>query len=399
MSRAVLAFNAGSSSLKFGLYEIEQTQDLREIGRGAAELRGGPALRIETPEGKNLLDKTLPGHSLEGLLTELLHWAIDLPGFELVAAGHRIVHGGQHFGDPVVLTPEVILQIERLTPLAPLHQPRCVAPVRAVEAAMPQLLQVGCFDTAFHRTIPPLVAAFGLPRGYQAEGIKRYGFHGLSYEYIAQYLFRYVPELAQGKVIVAHLGNGASMCALQNGRSVDTTMGFSVLDGLLMGTRCGSIDPGVLLYLLQEKQLSASELQNLLYERSGLLGISEISSDVRMLSSSPDPRAGEALDLFAFRAAREVAAMTNTLGGIDALIFTAGIGQHSARIREAICSNLNWLGVRIDTEANEAHAERIGRPDSSVDILVIPTDEEFVVASHVVNTDSFSLLEGLGSGI
>jgi len=386
MPSAILALNAGSSSLKFGLFEADASGEPRSIARGTVGLGDMRSLTARAPDGAALLEKELPGSGLEDLIGELLFW-IDgqLGGGKLLAAGHRIVHGGSRFSDPVLLTPQVIDDVEDLTPLAPLHQPRSIAPIRALSALRPHLPQVGCFDTAFHGTIEATVRRYALPRRYEASGIQRYGFHGLSYEYIASRLRQVSPELAAGRVIVAHLGNGASLCALRDGKSVDTTMGFSTLDGLVMGTRCGAIDPGVLLYLLQEEGLSPADLQHLLYRESGLLGVSGISGDVRVLSRSDDPRAREALDLFAFRAARETAALANTLGGLDGLVFTAGIGENSASIRAAICSRLEWLGVKFEPEANEAHAERIGREGSAVDIRVIPTDEEIVVARHAVS--------------
>jgi len=379
MPSAILALNAGSSSLKFGLYEAGSSGVPRSMARGAVGLGNVRSLTAKGPDGKTLLEKELPGRGLEDAIGELLRWADSWTGQGLVAAGHRIVHGGSRFSEPVPLTPQVIDEVEKLTPLAPLHQPRSIAPIRALTALRPLLPQVGCFDTAFHGTIEATV------RRYEAMGIQSYGFHGLSYEYIASRLRQASPELAAGRVIVAHLGNGASLCALHDGNSVDTTMGFSALDGLVMGTRCGAIDPGVLLYLLQEEGFSPAELQHVLYEESGLLGVSGISSDVRTLSESRDPRAREALELFAFRAAREAAALASTMGGLDGLVFTAGIGEHSASIRSAICSRLTWLGARIDHGANETHAERISAVDSPVDVYVIPTDEEVVIARHVLS--------------
>lgn len=385
MPHAILALNAGSSSLKFGLYEADLSGEPRSIARGAIGLGDVRSLTAQGPDGKTFLEKELPGSGLEDLIGELLRWADSWTGQGLVAAGHRIVHGGSRFSEPVLLTPQVIDEVEKLRPLAPLHQPRSITPVRALTALRPHLPQVGCFDTAFHRTIKATVRRYALPRCFEAMGIQRYGFHGLSYEYIASRLRQVSTELAAGRTVVAHLGNGASLCALRDGNSVDTTMGFSALDGLVMGTRCGAIDPGVLLYLLQEEGFSPAELQHLLYEESGLLGVSGISSDVRELSESRDPRAREALELFAFRAARETAALASTVGGLDGLVFTAGIGEHSASIRSAICSRLTWLGVRIDRDANDAHAERIGAADSMVDIRVIPTDEELIIARHVMS--------------
>lgn len=385
MTSALLALNAGSSSLKFGLYSADRAQDLRAVARGAIDLGDVRGLRIRGPNGKTLLEKDLPGTDLEALVAELLRWADEHTSHGLTAVGHRIVHGGRRFSDPVVLTPDVIAQAEELTPLAPLHQPRCLAPIHAVAASRPELLQIGCFDTAFHRTMDRLVTSFALPRRYEAKGIRRYGFHGLSYEYIAERLRQVAPALAAGRVIVAHLGNGASLCALQAGRSVDTTMGFSALDGLVMGTRCGAIDPGVLLYLLQAEGLSPQELQHLLYNESGLLGLSGISGDVRALSESNDTHARQALELFSFRAARETAALANTLGGVDGIVFTAGIGENSASIRAAICAHLEWLGLRLDPHANEANAHRISSKGSAVDVRVIPTDEENVIAQYALS--------------
>ncbi|WP_265519793.1 acetate/propionate family kinase [Nitratireductor luteus] len=385
MPNAILALNGGSSSLKFGLYEADLSGEPRSIARGAIGLGDVRSLTAKGPDGRSLLEKEFPGSGLEDLIGELLRWADSWTGQGLVAAGHRIVHGGSRFSEPVLLTPQVIDEVEKLRPLAPLHQPRSIAPIRALTALRPNLPQVGCFDTAFHGTIEATVRRYALPRRYEAMAIQRYGFHGLSYEYIASRLRQVSPKLAAGRIVVAHLGNGASLCALRDGKSIDTTMGFSALDGLVMGTRCGAIDPGVLLYLLQEEGFSPAELQDLLYEESGLLGVSGISSDVRALSESRDPHAREALELFAFRAARETAALASTMGGLDGLVFTAGIGEHSASIRSAICSRLKWLGARIDHHANEPHAERISAVDSPIDIHVIPTDEEVVIARHVLS--------------
>jgi acetate kinase len=273
--------------------------------------------------------------------------------------------------------------LDKFTPLAPLHQPLSLSPVRALAGLRPDLLQVGCFDAAFHRTIEPLVSRYALPPEYEEKGIRRYGFHGLSYEYVAG---RLADEGKKDKrTIVAHLGNGASLCAIRDGRSADTTMGFSALDGLVMGTRCGSIDPGILLYLLLELHMSAEEVQHLLYEKSGLLGVSGISGDMRDLEASADPRARLAIDMFAFRASREVAALANTLGGLDCLVFTAGIGEHSAAVRGSICRHLGWLGVTIDEVANRAQAGTISASDTQVEVLVIPTDEEVMIAHHTLN--------------
>ncbi|RUW60549.1 acetate/propionate family kinase [Mesorhizobium sp. M7A.F.Ca.US.008.03.1.1] len=382
--RSILALNAGSSSIKFALYDIASSQDLQLVSRGTLDLSDTPALRAKAADGTVQCERQLATDKpRDAAIGEMLNWVQGEVGDRnLLCAGHRVVHGGSEFVEPVRLTPDIIDAIDRLTPLAPLHQPRSLAPVRAIAALQPDLPQVGCFDTAFHQTIDPLVRRFALPRQYEGQGLRRYGFHGLSYEYIGGRLSGISPTLAAKRTIVAHLGNGASLCALQQGKSIDTTMGFSALDGLVMGTRCGAIDPGVLLYFLLERGIAAEELQTILYEKSGLLGVSGISGDMRTLEASNDPRAHEAMALFAFRAAREAAALANTMGGLECLVFTAGIGERSASIRKAICEKLTWLGVVIEEHANDNHAEIISRPESKVEVRVIATDEESVVAHH-----------------
>lgn len=384
MPRSVLALNAGSSSVKFALYDLAPSDDLRLVSRGMLDLGDAPRLTAKAADGTVQCDRQFTADDAhDAVIGELLNWVdSEAGGRKLVCAGHRIVHGGSEFTEPVRLTPAVIDAIGRLTPLAPLHQPRSLAPVRAIAALRPELPQVGCFDTAFHQTIDPLVRRFALPSKCEAEGIRRYGFHGLSYEYIAGRLREISPALAAKRTIIAHLGNGASLCALRQGKSVDTTMGFSALDGLVMGTRCGAIDPGVLLYFLLEKGVAADDLQAMLYEQSGLLGVSGISGDMRTLEASGDPSAHEAIELFAFRAAREAAALANTMGGLECLVFTAGIGERSSSIRTAISGKLAWLGVELNERANVTHAEIISSAASKVDVRVIATDEEIVVARH-----------------
>jgi acetate kinase len=281
-----------------------------------------------------------------------------------------------------VITDQTLTALQGLTPLAPLHQPRCLAPVRAVRSLQPKLMQIACFDTAFHHSLAPPASRFAIPRHLEERGIRRYGFHGLSFEYVASRLGELVPEWAQKRVVVAHLGSGASLCALHEGKSVDTTMGLTPLDGLMMGTRCGAIDPGVLLYLLQQEKMSADELQHLLYEKSGLLGVSGLSADMRTLLASREINAREAVDLFAFRAAAEVAVMATTLAGLDGLVFTGGIGEHSAEIRRQICDRLAWLGVRLDAGANAAGRQNIAAEESRVDVLIVATSEETTIARH-----------------
>jgi acetate kinase len=385
MTDAVLALNAGSSSTKFGLYEAGGAEP-RLVLRGLLDLGDQPRLSAKAADGTALVDRTLAPAARDGSgFEELLGWIEErLGGERLRSVGHRIVHGGRKFVAPVALTDTVVEELDALTPLAPLHQPGSLRGVRAVARARPGLSQVGCFDTAFHQTIDATTARIALPRRYEAEGVRRYGFHGLSYEYIAARLAETSPALAAARTVVAHLGNGASLCAMRGGRSVDTTMGFSALDGLVMGTRPGSTDPGVLLYLIREKRLSLEALERLLYRESGLLGVSGISADMRTLLASREPAAREALDLFALRAARETAALAGTLQGLDCLVFTAGIGEHAAAIRAMICGRLAWLGVALDASANAAHADLISTPASRVEVRVIPTNEEIVIARHAV---------------
>jgi acetate kinase len=386
MSRTVLAVNAGSSSIKFALYDVNGDGSLGLASRGLLDLGDEARLTVKSPGGELLTDRRLDGGpNLQAGFGEVMDWIDGQTAAEtLIGVGHRVVHGGLNHSRPLLLTPTVIEGLEALTPLAPLHQPRSLAPIRALGQIRPGLPQVGCFDTAFHRTIATTVSRIALPRRYEAEGVRRYGFHGLSYEYIAQTLVTISADLPGKRTIVAHLGNGASLCAMQDGSSVDTTMGFSALDGLVMGTRCGGIDPGVLLHLLLEKGMKADELQSLLYRQSGLLGVSGISGDIRTLLASQETTAREALDLFAFRAARETAALANTLGGLECLVFTAGIGENAPPVRAAICARLGWLGVRIDAEANRRGEARVSTPDSAVEVRIIPTDEESIISKHTL---------------
>jgi len=388
MTDAVLALNAGSSSIKFGLFEVEGAP--QRIAGGEIEGIGtAPHFIARDAAGKNIGERRWPDASEdhEALLGGLLEWVdAHLAADRLVAVGHRVVHGGRDFTGPVLLDDTILRALDRLTPLAPLHQPHSLSPVRAILAVRPGLPQVACFDTSFHHTLPAVATRFALPRAYAAEGVRRYGFHGLSYEYIAGVLKRTAPALAAGRVIVAHLGNGASLCALRDGVSIDTTMGFTALDGLMMGTRCGTIDPGVILYMLQQKHLPAAEIETLLYQHSGLLGVSGISSDMRVLLESSAIEAREAIELFVFRIAREAAALAGSLGGLDGFVFTAGIGEHAAEIRAAVCLRLAWLGVEIDPAANTSHADRISTADSRIEVRVIPTDEEAMIVRHTLET-------------
>jgi acetate kinase len=390
-SGAILALNAGSSSLKFALFEIGDAP--REILRGELEDVGGKArLHARDAEGAVLADTDDapdPMRDPDAALATLLDWIESRIGDKaLSAVGHRIVHGGQIFTRAVRLDAQVLTALEALCPLAPLHQPHNIAGVRAVQKARPSLVQTASFDTAFHAGHDATVARIALPRRYEAEGVRRYGFHGLSYDYLSHRLATLDPALARGRVIAAHLGSGASLCALKDGRSLDTTMGFSALDGLVMGTRCGVIDPGVLLYLMDHDGLDSAGVSDLLYRRSGLLGVSGESGDLRVLLASASPEAKEAIDLFVFRIAREAGALAATLAGLDGIVFSAGIGENSAQVRAAVCARLAWLGVRLDEEANGRGGEgRISAPDSAVGVWVIPTDEE-----RVITRDAAALL-------
>ena len=390
MPDAILALNAGSSSIKFGLFEVGDGSRLSVMSKGGIEGVGAtPHFTAKDKAGSVLEDTRWQGKDAEfdAMLGALLAWAEGHVHPDSIAAvGHRVVHGGRDFTAPVRLTAEVVGQLDALTPLAPLHQPHSLAPIRTLMALRPGLPQVACFDTAFHRTMPAVATRFALPREYEAEGVRRYGFHGLSYEYIARAMRQQAPGLAAGRVVVAHLGNGASLCAMRDGCSQDTTMGFTALDGLVMGTRCGTLDAGVVLYMLQQKGLDAHAVEHVLYERSGLLGISGVSSDMQVLLASADPRAREAVELFAFRVGQQTATMAASLGGLDGFVFTGGIGEHATEARARVCERLRWLGVELDAAANAgintSGAGRISTPGSRVEVHVIPTDEEATIARH-----------------
>jgi acetate kinase len=378
MTRAVLTLNAGSSSLKVALFP--QTGDAA-LATGLAD-RIGPdgTLRLKDAGGAAIPaqgDLTSHAGALDAALGGFrARW----PGLTLVAVGHRVVHGGTGFVAPVPVDAGVLAALDALAPFAPLHQPHNLAGIRAAMAAFPGVPQVACFDTAFHRRQPWVNDTFALPRDFYDAGVRRFGFHGLSYDHVAGELARIAPHLAQGRVVVAHLGNGASMCALQAGRSVASTMGFSALDGLPMGTRCGQLDPGVLLYLMDQKGMSAAEISDLLYRRSGLLGLSGLSNDMRALEAAGTPAAAGAIDYFVFRCQREVGAMAAALGGIDALVFCGGIGENSRLIRARICERLAWMGIEIDHTRNAAQDRVISSDLARTTVMVIPTNEELVIA-------------------
>ncbi len=386
MADAILVLNAGSSSLKFSVFLDEDPP--RPLVRGLLEEIGTrPRFLARDAAGKTIGEHAWPGGTNlghPGAIEFLFKWGRGgaFSGHRIVAVGHRVGHGGRQFTGPVLVNAEVLAALQALIPLVPLHQPHNLAAIEAVARHAPQLPQVACFDTAFHRSQPAVAQAFALPRRYAEEGVHRYGFHGLSYEYVAAALPAIDPRAAAGRTIVAHLGNGASMCALQGGRSVATTMGFSALDGLPMGTRCGALDPGLLLYLMDRHGLGARALEKLLYRESGLLGVSGISSDMRALLASPDPHAAEAIDLFVYRIGRELGSLAAALGGLDALVFTGGIGENAAAIRARVCRGAAWLGLDLDEAANEAGGPRISAAGSRAAAWVVPTNEELMIARH-----------------
>ncbi len=385
MSKTILVLNAGSSSIKFGLFSMADTGLTYLFAGEVADIGNKPHLTVKDMAGMTVLDRGWPEpRKQEDLLHDILSWTDQNAGSGgLAAVGHRIVHGGSQFVAPARLTSKTIDELARLTPMAPLHQEACLAPARTLLSLRPDVTQVGCFDTAFHAALKPPASRFAIPRSYEESGIRRYGFHGLSYEFIAGMLREISPALAGKRTVVAHLGSGASLCAMQGGRSVDTTMGFTPLDGVMMGTRCGTIDPGILLYLQRERGMSAEDLEQLLYHKSGLLGVSSISSDMRTLLSSRDPRAAEAVDLFAFETAKAVCAMALTLQGLDCLVFTGGIGAHAAKVRALVCNRLRWLGLELDPKTNDGDADLVSAGSSSAEIRVIPTSEETTIARHV----------------
>jgi acetate kinase len=386
MSNAILTLNAGSSSLKFALFDIANAAVHLSVKGEAEKLDATPHFMAEDADGESLADESWPGASFDMVIGKILDWATSHLGRDqLLAVGHRMVHGGPDHTQPERVTPELLKALDAMVPLAPLHLPHNIAPIRAIAAIRPDLTQVVTYDTAFHRTMPDVATRIAIPRRYEAEGVRRYGFHGLSYEYIAGRLAQAAPALAKGRTIIAHLGNGASLCALSNGKSVDTTMGFSALDGLVMGTRPGDIDPGVLLYLQEQDGMSVQALEHMLYNESGLKGVSELSGDMRTLLASSAQSAKDALALFVFRLAREIGALTASLGGLDGLVFTAGIGEHAPQIRAMTVEKLDWLGATLDSAANARNAETISTGDSKLAVLVIPTDEEEMIARHTLS--------------
>jgi len=389
MSDVILVLNAGSSSLKFTLYE-DRGGELGALADGQVEgLFTEPRFRVKDGAGKVVGERTWPAGTRlgqEGAVEAVFSWCGSeaCSADRVRAVGHRVVHGGRRYTRPVIVNPETLDDLEKFVPLAPLHQPHNLSAIRNIAKRFPDIPQVACFDTSFHSTIPPVAQAFALPREFAERGIRRYGFHGLSYEYIASVLPGIDPDAARGRTVVAHLGNGASLCAMRGLRSEACTLGFTAVEGLMMGTRCGTLDPGVMIYLMDECGLSARDLETLIYKESGLLGVSGISSDMRTLLASADPRAAEAVELFVYRIARELGSMAAALGGLDALVFTAGIGENAAPIRERVCRSAAWLGLEFDADANQAGGPKISRDGSRVRAWVVPTDEELMIARHTV---------------
>jgi acetate kinase len=380
MTRAILAFNAGSSSIKFAAYEVDADARLILICRGILDRHiNDTEFVIKDRSGKVIRKNNTAATGSDPDLTKTLIERVEplLGACRLAAVGHRIVHSGPDFSAPVRIDSDILQQLDALTPLAPLHQPGCLAPIRSLLAARPDLPQVACFDTAFHRDLAPIYRCFPLPLEFETKGIQRYGFHGLSFEYIAQRL----PQ-PQARAVIAHLGSGSSLCAIRDGRSVNTTMSLTPLDGLMMATRSGAIDPGLLLYLLQSEQMPVSGVEDLLYRKSGLLGVSGVSADMRTLLASSDSRAQQAIDQFCARAAEQIAAMATSIGGIDALVFAGGVGENSPDIRRNICARLEWMGLQLDDSANAQKRDVISIRESQVDVLIIPTDEEIMIAQH-----------------
>jgi len=385
----ILVVNAGSSSIKFQIFGLMGARPLARLLKGHIEGIGSrPRFVATSADRSKLIDQSYAAGDVRdasaaiGIIAEWLRKTQT--SLNLVAVGHRVVHGGPDFDRPVVVDNKVLESLEKFCPLAPLHQPSNLAPVRELLASRPQLTQVACFDTAFHRGHEAVADHFAIPTKFYAEGVRRYGFHGLSYEYVAGALQDRVPEIARGRVIVAHLGSGASMCAMAGGKSIESTMGFTALDGLPMGTRPGQIDPGVVLYLIMEKGMRAEDVQNLLYRESGLKGLSGISNDMRELQDSKDPRARLAIDYFVYRANLLAGMLTASLGGLDAFVFTAGIGENSPAIRQRIAEKLCWLGAELDPERNFANAELISTAKSGVKLFIVPTDEEQMIARHTL---------------
>jgi acetate kinase len=391
LSSVVLTLNAGSSSLKFAAFALVNGGEPSELASGQIEGIGATAQgSVTTAAGEKsplTFDPSVRRIDHQAAMSAILSWLKDA-GYDssVVAVGHRIVHGGPDYAEPVLIDDPTLAKLRALIPLAPLHQPHNVAGIEAAMKAFPSKPQVACFDTAFHRSHPFVDDTFALPRSFYDEGVRRYGFHGLSYEFITRKLRKIAPQIAREDVIIAHLGNGASMCAVHDGRAVASTMGFTALDGLAMGTRCGQLDPGVVLYLMAEKKMSADEISDLLWKNSGLKGMSGISQDMRELEASSSAAARDAIDYFVSRIRRELAGLAASVDGAEAVVFTAGIGEHSWKVREAVLNGMDWMGIHLDAEANRTSAQIISAQHSPTTVFVIPTNEELMIAEHTVRT-------------
>ncbi len=389
MTSQILTLNAGSSSLKFALFDADH-EDPVLLASGQVEgLNISPHFILKSSRGEVLENSTIPkllGSEHEGALQHVVDTLkMHFPRMHIRAAGHRVVHGGAHYTEPLILTPNIISELEELIPLAPLHQPHNLSGIEAAHSAFPDAMQIACFDTAFHRSHPWVNDTFALPRFYYQRGVRRYGFHGLSYEYVSGELREMYPDVAAGRVVIAHLGAGASMCGIRDGKSVASTMGFSALDGLPMGTRCGQLDPAVVLYLMDHEKMTSKEITDLLYKHSGLSGLSGLSGDMRELEAAGTPEAEQAIDYFVFRIRRELGGLAAALSGLDALVFCGGIGENSPRIRHRICEELHWLGLDIDDARNQRNVTMISTFSSRAQIFVIKTDEEAMIARHTMD--------------
>jgi acetate kinase len=385
----ILVVNSGSSSLKFQLFGIAGPSPLKRLVKGQVDGIGTqPRLRVKGSDDAVLIDRAYVPEAVADVSAAIgvaSAWLKETQNLAPIAVGHRVVHGGPHHDKPVLVDDRILAKLAQLTSLAPLHQPHNLAPIAALLTRYPKLPQVACFDTAFHRGHDPIVDHYAIPERFYAQGIRRYGFHGLSYEYVAERLREVAPEAANGRVIIAHLGSGASMCAVREGRSIDSTLGFTALDGLPMGTRPGQLDPGVVLHLISEEGMTVAEVQNLLYRECGLKGLSGSSNDMRFLETSNDRRAALALDHFVYRVGLHAGMLAAALGGLDAFVFTAGIGENSVTIRARITERLAWLGAVLDPAANAAHRQEISGPESRIGLYVVPTDEELMIARHTVD--------------
>jgi acetate kinase len=387
MKQGILTINAGSSSIKFALFPLAQHISPDAEISGQIDGIGAHATKLiaKNKAGERIADQLLNGEQISHnqAFDDLLKWfTATQTGWEIVGVGHRVVHGGDLYAEPTLINQQVLDHLTGFIPLAPLHEPHNVAGIRALQALLPSVPQIACFDTAFHRSQPKVAQTFGLPRALTDEGIKRYGFHGLSYEFIARALPEHTAK-ADGRVIVAHLGNGASMSAMVGRKCKASTLGFSTIDGLMMGTRCGNLDPGVVLHLMETKGWGVKEMTRMLYKESGLLGVSGISQDMRTLLASDKPEAEEAVNLFCYRIVREIGSLVAAAGGLDAMVFTGGIGEHAAEVRRRVCAQLEWLGILINNEANQADQIHISAKESTIDVMVIPTNEELMMALHV----------------